>query len=122
MTMPCERMRSLAWGIEVLSEIQADSQIPAELAVRARDIAGAYPSLDLLYAALDSNAQLPVHCGAAIDFARALFEEIVLSGAGCTQTRRSLNFTLRHFPLRGVGPLLARLPRGEIEQWLARPN
>lgn len=102
MTMPHERMRSLRWGAELLSELVADTAIPTELSQRAAALSSAYPAMSDLSGLISTNAaRVPDSFAQAIEQARALFTEVQISCLGSAETRRSVLFTLRHFPLPG---------------------
>ena len=103
MTMPNERMRSLRWGSELLGELVLDTTLPEALRVRARDLVPAYPVPHALVKLLgDDTSALPQTWVAAMTDALDLFAEIRRGLHGSEATRKSLRFTLRHFPDEGT--------------------
>lgn len=121
MTMPAERMRSLRWGHELLSAIQADVTLSESVRVRAAELLDHYPSARSLHDLLTVGARaLPAAWADSIEAARLLFEELQFSGGGTTETRRHLLYTRRHFPLRGSAHAVARPgPCGNLAEWIA---
>lgn len=122
MTMPDERMKSLRWAYELLAEIDLDQTIRGDLRGRARAIASRFPTPEELQALITSNStSLPGSFAEAIESARDLFTDIQGSSTGSSTTRKSVLYTLRHYPLRGHA---ASRTRGwgqfGIEDWIAR--
>ena len=121
MTIPVERMRALRWGHELLAEIQEDPKLPKRLKRRAKEIALHYPAPLELVRLLEANAdELPHELGVAINDAARLFNELRCSRYGTEQTRRSLVFTLRHYPAYAAESIKARFgTAGGLTYWLA---
>jgi hypothetical protein len=120
MTMPDERTRSLRWGAEVLLELQQDATLPWPLRARAATIAPRYPNAEQMCSVISSDAGcLPSEWVEAISDALGLFEEISRSCVGTDETRRSLLFTLRHFPDRSIIRILGHPRTGfSFAEWL----
>lgn len=121
MTMPDERMRSLRWGCELLGELVLDTTLPEALRARARDLVPAYPVPHGLVKLLDDDAAaLPQAWVAAMTDALDLFEEIRLGLHGSEETRKSLRFTLRHFPDKGTIRQMGKADKASpLAWWLA---
>ena len=101
MTMPHERACAIRWGRENLMEIQADKRIGRAMKARAAEIFKAYPAESELQSWIDKTVVvLPEHSAEAMDEARRLFEAIdrAKGWKGTAELRRSLLYTLRHFP------------------------
>lgn len=105
MTMPGERARAIRWGCEVLIKIQEDPLVSDEVKREAADILVRYPSEALLKSWIDgselSELSMTAQGRDALLRARQLFEQIRMAEElnGTTELRRSLVFTLRHFPM-----------------------
>ena len=121
MTMPDERTKSLRWGYEVLGELNADLEVPDDLRARAQAVCAGYPTPRTIQALIASNARrLPADMAEAIEAARTLFVDIQLSGMGSAATRKSLLYTLRHFPPVGSARHAAEVGfPGGIELWVS---
>ena len=118
MSTPEERMRALLWGWKLLRDIQQDATIPVESGNSARALALRYPAPAMLQELLASGArQLPEEVGAAIDDALTLFEDLQVRGKGAGDTKRSVLYTLRHFPHHHA---VARVDDclGGLQDWL----
>ncbi len=103
MSTPDERMRSLRWAWELLDVIQTGALLPRQVVERAAAVASRFPSPAQLVTLLaEVTPTLPPDLGTTIDEGRALFEEIQFGGFGSEATRRSVLYTLRHYPLSGA--------------------
>ena len=113
MTVPDERPRDLKWGFEQLHELVADSDGPSDLRERAARLADHYPTPAALDQLVSDNAQtMPRALADAIEGAGALFRDVQASCGGNVDTRKSVLYTLRHFPSRlSQRPRCARLRR-----------
>ena len=120
MTMPNERMRALRWGGELLDEIGLDETLPDALRVRARALRPVYPRPEALEQLLIEEALgLPEIWGNALRGAMDLFQDVRLGLHGSEATRRSLLYTLRHFPeKREIPSDIGRVPLG----WWLEPE
>jgi hypothetical protein len=123
-TTPSERMKSLRWAWELLGELQQDLALSAELRHRAEELTVVFPSPEKWSRALDGDASaLPSGLGPILEDARALLEAVRSSGTGAEQTRRSVQFTLRHYP-----PSSAAWFRAEsqfvklMREWIAKED
>jgi len=114
-------MRSLRWGWEVLAELQADLTLPEIVRNQAAAILETYPSPSALLGLLKQESpSIAEESRGAIDAARALLEDIQLQELGSTSTRRSVLYTLRHFPAKGSVPSKFIADRLEgIKGWIA---
>ncbi len=102
MTMPDERARAIRWGREDLIKIQEDPLVGDEVKREAAEIFANYPDEGMLESWIDgSELTMKVHTRDALLRARQLFEKIRMADdlQGTPELRRSLLFTLRHFPM-----------------------
>lgn len=120
MTTASERTRALRWGAELLLELQHDATVPPALRARAATIQPRYPSAEQMRAIMGSDtADLPSEWAEAIGDALGLFQELSRSCVGNDETRRSLLFTLRHFPDRSTIKVLGLSRRNFcLADWL----
>ena len=118
--MPHERLRCLAWGQDLLQDIERDEAVPLELRQAAGRLRSSYPSADDLHRVVRTRAAtLSTEHAAAIQAARELFGSVHRSGDGRAETRRFVLFILRHCP---TNALTAAWERGffpAIGDWLA---
>lgn len=122
MTMPNERFRSLRWAHELLAEIDSDPEVSEDLRARARSLAVNFPTPDALLWLISSDAKrLPRPFAEAIELAHDLFLDIQLGARGSSATRKSVLYTLRHYPPVGTAAGLAKggFALG-IESWVAK--
>lgn len=102
MTMPDERARAIRWGREDLIKIQEDPLVGDEVKRAAVDILLSYPDEVMLESWVDgSELTMAAQTHEALLRARQLFEKIRMADdlQGTPELRRSLLFTLRHFPM-----------------------
>lgn len=121
MTMPHERMRAIVWGAELLGALQVDPAVPEELQSEAGRIKASYPRTHELLELLKHPGQpFDGGIGQAVEEARTVFEQVQSLGVGSLDTRRSLLFTMRHFPLHGWARDAGRAASlGQLDAWLA---
>lgn len=120
MTMPSERMRALRWGFEVLQEISDAAMVADSEKARAAELLNTYPTPSAVSSWIDEDVPcLPVEAAVVIDATGDLLR-LILRSKGCTEElRRSVIFTLRHFPEPGDAELWSTACRGEtIRMWL----
>jgi hypothetical protein len=120
MTMPNERTRSLRWGYEVLEEIRADDLVGTNDRTKAAELLCNYPTPAMLSEWIRSDVSfIPAKAALAIEETGELMRIIWRSPACSAALRRSLTFTLRHFPDRGSTRYWA-VDRGNlsIREWL----
>jgi len=102
MTLPLERTRSLRWGYEALQEIRDTDLVAGIQRARAIELLRAYPSPDAVLEWIRADAAcMPADACLAIEQTGALLRSIWYSDDCPAQLRRSLMFTLRHFPSIG---------------------
>jgi hypothetical protein len=120
--MPDERLRSLSWGFELLRELVADLDMPGDLRDRAARLSNVYPSPAVLVQLISDDAKtMRCELADAIEDAGSLFRDVQASGRGNGATRKSVLYTLRHFPMPGVAKRWAGRGFGDgIDCWLAR--
>ena len=118
MTMPHERLRALRWGHELIQEMEQDPSLPADVRARARVLLVGYPAPEMLAQhVVDRLGGLPKPWAGAMTEAKGLFDAVAFGGKGSVQTRRSLLFTLRHYPERSLIELMVRSRL--LDDWLA---
>lgn len=115
-------MRSLRWGLELLSMMQTDQTVPEVMRSQATGLQPAYPTPEALNQLLALRAELlPMSLADSIEAAGKLFVQLRLSGLGAEGTRRHLMFTERHFPVQGDALSMATLGAyGGLAEWLER--
>lgn len=124
MTMPFERTRSLRWAHEVLSEICADASLGEKDKAKAEDLLRTYPSPSAVSQWIREDVTcIPAVAVAAIEETGTLMRSILM-GEVCTEPlRRSLTFTLRHFPEPGTAGRWAKSSAAwTITTWLRPEN
>ena len=103
MTMPHERMRCLLWGSDLLREIKSSEDVASSHQARATELLATYPApAELRQLVHDQASAMPYMHAMAIEAARELFEVVLTDGILDEQLRRSVLFTLRHFPTKGL--------------------
>ena len=99
MTMPFERTRALRWAHEGLSEICGDVALAHKYRAKAAELLRTYPSPAMVSQWIGGDVTcIPADAAAAIEETGALMRSIRTSTSCSEQMRRSLDFTLRHFP------------------------
>ena len=124
MTMAHERTRSLRWAFEVLKEVSDDALVSEIERDRASQLLVNYPSPTTVLAWIESDAScIPIDASIAIEDAGDLLRHISRSEACSAELRRSVNFTLRHFPDSGSAESWAKSSEGwTIKTWLLPEN
>lgn len=120
MTMPSERTRTLRWGFEVLQEISDAAMVTDREKARAAELLDTYPTPLAVSSWIDEDVPcLPVEAAVAIEATGDLLRDILRSEAFPADLRRSVMFTLRHFPEPGDAERWSRPCRDEtIRAWL----
>lgn len=120
MTMPNERTRSLRWASDVLEEIRVDETVDIDERTKAAELQRRYPTPDTLSEWIRSDVScIPAEAALAIEEAGELMRSIWRSPSCSATLRRSLMFTLRHFPDTGSAGLWATDRRdSSIREWL----
>jgi len=119
--MPHERLRCLAWGQDLLREIERDEAVPSSLRQAAKSLLGVYPSPDDLHRLVQAHAvALSIEHAQAIQAAREVFESVQLGAAGDIDTLRFASFTLRHYPSKTLAAAWVRGFYPSIDDWLSR--
>jgi hypothetical protein len=102
MTTPDERARAIRWGLDDLLKIQDDPLIAEEVKQKAANVYRSYPDEAMLESWIKSEVvKLDAETNEALLQARQIFESIRNADefGGTPELRRSLLFTLRHFPM-----------------------
>ena len=123
MTTPDERLRCLIWGSELLGEIEQNELLPSEQRSSAAGLQSLYPSPDELRQLVRNRAKaMSLEHAASIEAARDLFESVRCGGAEDPALRRFVEFTLRHFPTKGLATTWVRGFFLSVDDWLAEAN
>lgn len=104
MTTPCERMRALTWGGQLLVAIAADSMAQEAPRQRAAALIERYPSQAQLHDLLArTNALFPLDVAKVIFEAGLLFEALALPQHLNAASRHLMRYAMRHYPSRDAG-------------------
>ena len=124
MTMPFERTRSLRWGHEVLGEIRDDAAVADKDRAKADELLRTYPSPSTVTDWIQEDVPcIPAVAAAAIEETGTLMRSILMSEVCAEPLRRSLTFTLRHFPEPGTAVPWAKCSAAwTIATWLLPEN
>jgi len=102
MTMPNERTRALRWGAEVLQEICDDVLVCQNHRERAAQLLSNYPTSAKVLEWIQSDVHcIPVEAAIPIEGTADLLNQVSRSQACSAELKRSLTYTLRHFPEHG---------------------
>jgi hypothetical protein len=119
-TLPHERMRCLLWGSDLLREIESGQGFSTSHRARANELLANYPSgAELRRLVHDKAVAMSDAHANAIEAARELFEAVQRAGISDEKVRRSVLFTLRHFPIKGLAPTWITGFFMGIDDWLA---
>ena len=117
--MPDERLRCLAWGQDLLRDIERDEAVPTALRQAARGLLKTHPSPDDLHRLVQARAAaLSIDHATAIQAAREVFESVQRGGDGSAETLRFVLFTLRHYPARTLAAAWVKGFHPSIDDWL----
>lgn len=120
MTIPSERTRALRWGFEVLQEISVSAMVSDGEKARAAGLLDMYPTPSTVSSWIDEDVLcLPIEAAVAIEATGDLLRLILRSKACTGELKRSVIFTLRHFPEPGDAERWSTVCGGEtIRMWL----
>lgn len=124
MTMPFERTRALRWGHEVLGEIRDDAALAHMDRAKAGELLRTYPSPSAVSEWIQQDVTcIPAVVAAAIEETGTLMRSILMSEVCTEPLRRSLTFTLRHYPQTGTAGRWAKSSAAwTITTWLRPEN